>query len=188
MLLSGESIRVVHPLFQEERGGSIPTSPLQLKFGEIDLDLAMGLNELWHSRFPITVRANLQRVRSGVNFGAEFDGVFYASAIWTTPIASNRLKDGLNSLELRRLAISPDAPKYTATRMISFMRKWIEKKDWDIKKLISYQDTEVHTGTIYKASGWKAANEGSFTEWTTATRKRNDAQSTAPKIRWEYNL
>jgi len=104
----GDCIRVVHPLFQKEGGGSIPTSPLQLQVGEITLDLAMQLNELWHSRFPITNKSNLSRVRYGVNYGAEFDGKFYACAIWTSPIASNRLKDGLRALELRRFAIASD--------------------------------------------------------------------------------
>jgi len=150
--------------------------------------LAMRLNELWHSRFPKTVRENLQRVRFGVNYGAEFEGLFYAVAIWTSPIASNRLIDGLSALELRRLAVAPDAPKNTPSRMLSVMRRKIEAKEWGIKRLISYQDTEVHEGTIYKASGWKLANIGSFQEWTTERRKRSEVQSKASKNRWEIDL
>ena len=39
----GERIRVVHPLFQVEGGGSIPTSPLQLTVGRIDKKLFKAL-------------------------------------------------------------------------------------------------------------------------------------------------
>ena len=49
-------------------------------------------------------------------------------------------------------AIASDAPKYTATRMLSIMVKRIKKEFPDIVRLISYQDTEVHKGTIYKAA------------------------------------
>ena len=86
-LQSGESIRVVHPLFQVEGGGSTPTSPLQLHVGEISLDMAIRLNELWHSRLPNVVKNNVQRVRHLACFCAEHDGIYYASAIWTDPIA-----------------------------------------------------------------------------------------------------
>ena len=54
--------------------------------------------------------------------------------------------------------------------------------------MISYQDVEVHEGTIYKASGWVAHDPAKFTDWSTSTRKRSKAQSKAPKVRWEYEL
>jgi hypothetical protein len=148
----------------------------------------MRLNEVWHSRFPITDKANLVRVRYGVNFGAEFGGNFYAAAIWTSPIASNRLKDGMRALELRRLAIAPDAPKNSASRILAVMTRLIKKKGWDLNRFISYQDTEVHQGTIYKAAGWHSVGEQAFQEWTTERRQRAASQSKAPKIRWELEL
>jgi len=67
--------------------------------------------------------------------------------------------------------------------MISIMVKLIHKKFPDINRLISYQDTEVHKGTIYKASGWIAAKETDFITWN--NRPRNPDQSKAKKIRWE---
>jgi hypothetical protein len=53
---------------------------------------------------------------------------------------------------------------------------------------ISYQDTGVHKGTIYKASGWKAVGlkKNIGTGWN--TRDRNKMQSTSDKVRWEYAL
>jgi len=53
--------------------------------------------------------------------------------------------------------------------------------------LISYQDTEVHTGTIYKAANWIPANRTKFASWN-VSRERNSDQSTADKIRWEYKI
>ena len=88
----GDSIRVVHPLFQEEGGGSIPTSPLQLYIGEISLDVAIRLNATWHSRLPEVVKNNVQRVQHLACFCAEHEGIYYPSAIWTDPIA--RLLNG----------------------------------------------------------------------------------------------
>ncbi len=177
---SGDSTRVVHPLFQTEDGGSIPTSPLQLHVGEISVSLAIALNELWHSRLPKVEPASVQ---GAMCFGAEHGNLWYAAAIWTTPVA--RMLNGRGWLELRRFAIAPDAPKNTASRLLRVMTAKIRKKYPGIVRLISYQDSEVHAGTIYHAAGWTAANRSSGGEWSRPSRKRNAAQSTAPKIRWE---
>jgi len=82
MTPSGESIRVVHPLFQEEGGGSTPTSPLQLFIGRINQRLAMQLNEKWHSRLP-----DISNWQNCDAYGAEYEGVFYAVAMWSIPSA-----------------------------------------------------------------------------------------------------
>jgi hypothetical protein len=116
-------------------------------------------------------------------FGAEFGCIWYAAAIWTAPTA--RMLNGRGWLELQRFAIAPDAPKNTASRMLRVMAAKIRKAHPTIIKLISYQDTEVHRGTIYSAAGWRAANRSEGGEWSRPSRKRNGAQSTAQKIRWE---
>ena len=183
---SGESIRVVHPLFPVEGGGSIPTSPLQLHVGEISLDVAIRLNATWHSRLPDVVKNNVQRVRHLVCFCAEHKGIYYASAIWTDPIA--RLLNGRNWLELRRFAIAPDAPKNTASRMLRIMRQQILGKWPQIARLISYQDCDVHSGTIYKAAGWSAGAENKSGDWIRKSRDRRTAQAPGVKIRWEFAL
>lgn len=188
MINCGDGIRVVHPLFQEEGGGANPTSPLQLNIGEISVRKAIELNQLWHSRFPQIDASNVIRNRRSVCYGAEFDGVFYASAIWSDPIAANRLKDGDRLLELRRMAIADDAPRFTASRMLKVMKGLICRKFPELVAFVSYQDTEVHDGTIYKAAGWKQDSAASFVDWTTTTRKRTQAQSTAPKVRWRLDL
>jgi len=189
MIQSGESIRVVHPLFQEEGGGSIPTSPLQLYVGQVSVVKAIDLNALWHSRLPKVIRGNIDRNRHSICFAAEYAGTFYASAIWSTPVADNLLKtSGGYCLELRRFAIANDAPKNTASRMLAVMIRIIRRRFPDIVRLVSYQDTEAHSGTIYKASGWHIAALSKGRSWSANGRIRNPEQSMADKIRWELTL
>jgi hypothetical protein len=181
----GDSIRVVHPLFQEEDDGSIPISPLQLHIGKISARQAVELNKLWHSRMPKLDCFNI----CAPCFAAEYKNKFYAIAMWSLPIAANRLKDGQFCLELRRMAISDDAPKNTASRMISIMARIIKKERPDIKRLLSYQDTGAHSGIIYAASGWKPVLKSDFVSWDSHSKRPGKIdQSESPKIRWERSL
>lgn len=187
MSICGDSVRVVHPLFQGEGGGSIPTSPLQLHIGRISIDLAIELNQLWHSRLPIVDKSNITRTRFLFCFGAEFENIWYAAAIWTNPVA--RLLNERPWLELRRLAIAQDAPKNTASRMLRIMTNFIRLACPNIERLISYQDEAVHTGTIYRAAGWESTlrSKGEVL-WDRPNRKRRATQAPSPKTRWEYEL
>ena len=185
----GDELRDSTPLFRDVIGSSKPTSVNQLVLVECKATHACKLNAVWHSRFPKIDWSNVVRNTHSVCYVFEYEGVAYAVAIWSSPIAGNRLKDGNRLLELRRMAVAPDAPKNCASRMLSIMRRKIELKFKDIIRLISYQDTEVHKGTIYKASGWRCAStQDVAVDWTTSKRKRAKAQSGAPKIRWEYDL
>ena len=177
-LTGADRIRVVHPLFQAEGGGSIPTSALQLEIAPIGVVRACELNLLWHSRLP-----NIPRTPGMFAFGAMYDGLFYAVGIWSGPVA--RMLNGQNLLELRRMAVAPDAPRNTPSRMLRIMRLWIRTKRPEVVRLISYQDTEVHTGTIYKAAGWEATTITAGDEWTRPNRYRKPSQTTAAKVRWE---
>jgi hypothetical protein len=172
-------------LFQIPR--SSPLSPKDMKVLLIGVDQAMLYNELWHSRLPKTQKGNLTRNKHFIFYGAEFKDHCFASAIWTTPVANNRLSENEIWLELRRLAIAPDAPKFTATWMISKMIKAIKIKHPEITKLISYQDTDVHTGTIYAASNWIKEGQSKGIDWN-VTRDRKASQSTSDKVRWTYRL
>ena len=165
-----------------------PTTPKEMRVLEIGVDEVMRYNEMWHSRLPKTDKGNLTRNTYYVFYGAEFKDHCFASAIWTTPVANNRLSTEETWLELRRLAIAPDAPKFTATWMISKMTKLVRLKFPKITKLISYQDTEVHKGTIYAAANWDKLGLTKGTEWNTGVRKRVSSQSTADKVRWTYAL
>ena len=187
MLNCGDSIMTVHPLFQEEGDGLIPISPLQFEVDEIGVDMAMLLNEEWHSVLPVTQKGNLLRNRRSVFYAAHFANRYYATAIWTTPVAANRLEDGFDWLELRRLAISDDSPKNTATRMLKVMRIHIKKKYPELIGLLSYQSVDHHEGTIYKAAGWSAAAKNKSAVWHKG-KVRNKQQTASDKIRWEFRL
>jgi len=182
----GDGVTATQMAFQLSDGGSIPTSPLQFEFVAISAIAACNLNFRWHSRFPIIDWSNVVRNKRYICYAAKFEGVYFAVAIWSSPIAANRFNDGWQLLELRRMAINETAPKNTASRMLFYMRKDIKKRFPEIARLISYQDTEAHLGTIYKASNWTLINTMSTeVDWAASGRQRNKPQSNAPKVRWE---
>ncbi len=183
MLTGAESIRVMRPLFQAGEGGSTPTSALSLVLDIIGLDHARGLVRLWHSRLP---RID-QRVASWFCFVAEFGGLAYGAAIWSLPIARALPQDG-TCLELRRLALSPDAPKNTGFRMLAVMARLLRRLRPDAVRLVSYQDTDVHKGIIYRAAGWTPTTVHDGHGFDQSARGRPPPQSTAPKQRWEKQL
>lgn len=185
---SADDVRDSMPIFRVGCGGSTPTSALQLKIAKCNVHRACELNELWHSRFPKIHWSNVVRNRDYACYVAEFDDVAYACAIWSSPVAANRLFEGATSLELRRLAIADDAPPNTASRMIGVMRRMIAREMPHITLLVSYQDESVHAGTIYKASGWSPVSRSKGVSWTNKLRKRNKEQSLACKVRWVYRL
>lgn len=188
MKLSAESARVARPLFQAAGGGSTPTSALSLFFGTTNHETFKRLNKAWHSRLPL-----IGSSRGRAYYAAEHDGIIYAVAMWSNPVA--RLLPQREWLELRRLAISDDAPKNTASRFIAWMVRDIRHRFPEVVRLISYQDCEVHSGTIYKASGWRQAPgyKGRKRGWESEKgggRRRvgRTNQSVACRMRWELEL
>lgn len=177
---------VMEPLWFDEESYEFVTSPKALTVEVVNVHKACSLNAQWHSRFPVIKWGNVVRNKRSVCFYAHDGAVIYAVAIWSSPIAANRLKNGDKMLELRRMAIADYAPKNTATFMLKKMRHWIFANFDEIETLVSYQDTEAHHGTIYKADNWTVGGESALSEWSTSSRVRSSAQSLAKKIRWEY--
>lgn len=184
-MLCGDSLMIEQLTFQLGNGGLKPTSPLQFRVKMIDVYTACRLNSEWHSRLPIIDPSNVTRNTYYACFGAFYDNECYAVAIWSSPVAQNRMTDGKSVLELRRMAICDNAPKNTASRMLSIMVRLIKRMFPKVKRLISYQDTNVHKGTIYAASGWRQTEKTKYISWTTEKRERNLDQAQADKIRWE---
>jgi hypothetical protein len=85
------------------------------------------------------------------------------------------------------MAVSDDAPKNTASRMLKVMAMLIRKERPDTQGLVSYQDTDVHAGTIYKAAGWHPRTmKDSQSKWAMPNRNRvNGPASESVKVRWE---
>lgn len=181
------SIRVVHPLFQGEGGGSTPTSALQFVFSRIEKQPARLLNQLWHSRFPETSRSAVRLCH-----GATFDGLYYAVAIWTNP-TSPKLPQR-KWLLLSRWAIAPDAPKNTGTRMEMWMVRDIRRKLPEVTTLVSYSDADTHDGAIYKACNWTKGettkrNTAGCKNWHNRERGRQQLNPAAENVtRWTKEI
>jgi hypothetical protein len=129
-------------------------------------------------------------------FVASYEQTAFGAALWNNPSARTLPQ---NWLELRRLAIAPDAPHCSASRMLGEMRKWIMKHRKWATMLISYQDLDVHTGTIYKAAGWTPAHltiartrDRSKSRVGTRRAYRSNLNGASPdaagKMRWECAL
>jgi hypothetical protein len=182
--------RVVEPLFWD---GSVtePTSAKQIKVERCSPSYAVSLNAEWHSRLP-----KAQAAPWLYAFHAHYAQITYGVALWHNPSARGLPQEWL---ELRRLAIAPDAPKFTATRMLGQMARWF-KANTDCPRLISYQDTAVHNGTIYKAANWTHAytskarqrDRSKGLDSRSGRKYRTDSNGTAPaaseKFRWELEL
>lgn len=175
-----------YPLFQAESGGEIPTSALQLQFFPCSREQFVECNRKWHSRLPLVGASQFR-----VCYRAEFAGIVYAVAAWSNPVA--RLLPQLEWLELRRFAIVDTAPKNAASRMLGWMVRDIRTRFPDVIRLISYQDCAVHLGTIYRASGWKPAENyvsrkrgwKATTGWASRFRVGRTDQAVSPRMRWE---
>lgn len=110
---------------------------------------AVELCRQWHSRLPNTQMGPWQFA-----FRARYGDQVVAVALWNNPSA--RTLPG-HWLELRRMACSPDAPRNTASMFLGWMARYFSVHHPSREKMISYQDTAVHQGTMYKAAGWDAA-------------------------------
>ncbi len=186
MIVDIDAVRPVLPLFGAP--SEVATSAKQLQIERIDIETAVDANFEWHSQLPEV--GGLQFGDRRYAFGAVFAEGLYGVAIWTRPIAANRMRrDTAHLLELRRLAIPAYSPKYTATRMLGRMARWLRQDDPALCTLLSYQITDVHSGTIYKAANWHRERVQSEHEsWTTHSKRKAQDQQSSPKVRWEYSL
>lgn len=178
MGIRADSKRVLHPLFQVGGGGSSPTSALSAKhlvFEPCIKSHACDIVREWHSRLP--------RCQAGPwthAFRGYIGDLTYVVALWNNTSARELPRDWR---ELRRMACSPDAPKNTPSRFLSWMAKWFRNNEPEITRLISYHDTGVHTGTIYRAAGW--LQDGTTVE---RIRDRTTARkNTGRMYRWNTN-
>src|SRR5574337_2204969 len=119
--ICADDARVACPLFQAEYGGPKPTSALQLHFSKVSESTFRSLNGQWHSRLPKIGNSHFR-----VCYQATHNNVVYAVAAWSNPVA--RMLPQTEWMELRRFAIAPDAPRFTASRMLGWMRRDIVER------------------------------------------------------------
>ena len=176
----------------DEHAEGGPSKARQLIVELCPVSHATSLVTLWHSRLP-----NVQRGPWMHAFRAHWNGYTYGVALWHNPSARTLPQ---HWVELRRMAVAPDAPHCTASRMLGQMAQWFRTNKPNCERLISYQDADVHTGTIYSAAGWDRAyyskprvrqrdgylRPGSGREYRTAIN--GAAPDQAGKWRWELAL
>jgi len=154
---------------------------------------ATQLNRQWHSRLP-----KVHDIFWHYSFRAVHNDVIYAVALWSQPTTRCLPQ---HWLELRRLACAPDAPKNTPSRFLGWMVRYFKHVAPQRERCISYQDTAVHEGTIYKAAGWTPAYTGKAmvrsdrmsamkkTENTLYRQRINGTEvDQSAKVRWEKIL
>ena len=159
--------RRASPLFDVDESPP-PARATDLSVSPCPVSKARLLIRAWHSRLPHT-----QAGPWSLAFASTFAGTIFAVALWHNPSARTLPQDWL---ELRRMAVAPNAPHCTASHMLSRMARWIRVARPHITRLISYQDVQVHSGTIYRAAGWTPA-------WTTKPRSRDRSKPRAGTTR-----
>lgn len=148
---SGDRVMVARPSIQKAGGGSIPTSPHQLRIYPIEKHEAKSAYALWHY---LGHKGFLASYNYGVFFGAKLVG----SISYGIPNAKNikglyTQKTQGEFVELTRLALSPDCPKNSESRVIGVTLRMIKKRGY--KGVITYADTaQGHTGVIYRATNF----------------------------------
>jgi hypothetical protein len=129
-------------------------------------------------------------------YRAAYDGITYAVALWNSPSARTLPSEWM---ELRRMAVADDAPHCTASRFLNEMCRRIQTEFPAATRVISYQDLDVHTGTIYKAAGWTVGNistprvrdrsgKRAGTDRMYRWNLNGAAPDAAGKARWEHEL
>ncbi len=181
--------RLLSPLWDKETAP--PSSVRHLVCERCPIILARSLNLAWHSRLPHTQVGPWQFA-----FAAHHEGTVYAVALWHNPSARTLPS---HWLELRRLAVAPDAPHCTASWLLARMRRYFAANHPERERMISYQDADVHTGTIYRAAGWHVGHVATprvrdRSKPRAGTRRdyRSNLNGTEPdaagKVRWECEL
>ena len=109
----------------------------------------------WHStrRPPQGWRVAFQ-LRAPVESWGDLRGYSVLGvSTWGRPVA--RAEDQVATLEHTRMALSPEAPKNSASWFIAANRRWIRNNMSSVNRLIAYVDEMDHSGVTYRADNWR---------------------------------
>lgn len=181
--------RLIEPLFATAHDAE-PRRARELRLRACPIPQARLLNRRWHSRLPETQSGPWQHA-----FCMVHGSYVYAVALLHNPSA--RMLPS-HWIELRRMAVAPDAPHCTASRFLSQLVKWFRDNEHERERMISYQDTAVHAGTIYRAAGWIVGNVQHARRRDRSkprpggrlyrTRQNGMDADCSEKVRWECEL
>lgn len=131
----------------------------------------------WHSTLPnAPAVCQVMFVASGPNHTP------IAVAMWNHPTATH--EDQEHTLELQRQAHGPHAPRNLGTWFLARQRRWIRHNMPHVTRLISYQDADVHRGTLYAADNWTVAGTNDrLTPWT--HRPGRSCSAIKNRVKWE---
>jgi hypothetical protein len=147
-----DSLIVKQGSFQFPDGGASPTSTLQLQLRLIPSRLALNIYQRWHYLGSIGFI-------SSINFGVLYDHHYVGAISYGPPNATDLSPYWTRSSqagwwEIKRLALSPQCPRNSESRVIGVTIKLLRKME-AVKGIVTYADSaQGHTGTIYKASGF----------------------------------
>ena len=132
-------------------GGSIPTSPHQLKIRKGEFKDFSNLLAKWHYKS--------NKIGGGISYHLvlRFEGRVYGGIV----IGKMRHEKNYDekAVELRRMVLHPDCPKNTASYFLSKTIWWL-KKNTDISIVYTFADQTVgHSGTCYKAANFEFVKE-----------------------------
>lgn len=192
MTICGDSL-LVERSAPPSGGGSIPTSPLQLR--KSDWNVA-GCDQTIAERLVIEEHYS----RGASNTATYLHGLYPAGwlwyehcvgvAWWIPPTKSaaqwwaGEAWEGV--LALSRLAIRPDVPKNAASFLLSKSVRMIDRTKWHT--LISYADKwRGHSGAIYLAAGWEYCGE-TKPEAVYTLKGRMTARKAGPKTRTHTDM
>jgi hypothetical protein len=146
------------------------------------------INSEWIDRW-IAERHYLGSTPPGSRLRLAFyhDNVCVGGMLWGRPAA--RAYEPFQVLELTRMYLDDICPRNSESRCIGMATKLIRKLFPEVHTLLSYSDpAHGHTGTIYRAAGWKQAGETQGKAWTNWKGVQRNNVSISKKARWMKEL
>jgi len=174
---------VAQQTIQFEGSGSIPTTPQQLKIFSCDFKDIRFIFESYHYKAGHMgggISHNLCLKFNRRIFGGAVIGKMRHDKIYSV--------NGKKAVEIRRLALIPECPLFTASYFLSKIVWWL-KNNTDIDMVFSYSDLSLgHKGTIYKAAGFDFIKETTPTIHVYWQGKRYHPRSLTIERPYSYRL
>lgn len=145
--LCGDGVCETQQTLQFEDGGSIPTSPHQLKIRQGAFKEFSELLRKYHYKS--------NKIGGGISYHLvlTYQGRVYGGIVIGK--MRHEKKYDAKSVELRRMVLDEDCPKNTASYFLSKTIWWL-KKNTDISIIYTFADGSAgHKGTCYKASNFE---------------------------------
>ncbi len=167
---------------QFDNGGSIPTSPLQLRVKECRFKDIRHIFEQFHYKGG--------HMGGGITLclGAYYQSNCLAGVVIGKPRHNKKYSAQCECVEIRRMACVDELPKNSESWLLSKTIWWL-KNHTTIDRVISYSDQSVgHKGTIYKASNFKLIGETSPSKHVFWNGKRYHPRSLTIDRPYSYRM